>query len=89
MTVVSSFTNPDIQIHTVLIKIVLFFVFIAVVGFFVYKYFSHLNNAFNEKMHRRVAIYGLAFCLLLSFASEQFFGVADITGAYFAGLLLT
>ena len=88
LTVVSSFTNPDIQIHTVLIKIVLFFVFIAVVGFFVYKYFSHLNNAFNEKMHRRVAIYGLAFCLLLSFASEQFFGVADITGAYFAGLLL-
>ena len=88
LTVVSSFTNPDIQIHTVLIKIVLFFVFIAVVSFFVYKYFSHLNNAFNEKMHRRVAIYGLAFCLLLSFASEQFFGVADITGAYFAGLLL-
>ena len=83
LTVVSSF-----QIHTVLIKIVLFFVFIAVVSFFVYKYFSHLNNAFNEKMHRRVAIYGLAFCLLLSFASEQFFGVADITGAYFAGLLL-
>ena len=88
LTVVSSFTNPDIQIYTVLIKIVLFFVFIAVVGFFVYKYFAHLNNAFNEKMHRRVAIYGLAFCLLLSFASEQFFGVADITGAYFAGLLL-
>mgnify|MGYP002301633874 CR=1 FL=1 len=88
LTVVSSFTNPDIQIHTVLIKIVLFFVFIAVVGFFVYKYFSHLNNAFNEKMHRRVAIYGLAFCLLLSFASEQFFGVADITGAYFAGIVL-
>ena len=88
LNVVYSFTNPDIQIHTVLIKIVLFFVFIAVVGFFVYKYFSHLNNAFNEKMHRRVAIYGLAFCLLLSFASEQFFGVADITGAYFAGLLL-
>ena len=87
LTVVSSFTNPDIQIHTVIIKIVLFFVFIAVVSFFVYKYFSH-HNAFNEKMHRRVAIYGLAFCLLLSFASEQFFGVADITGAYFAGLLL-
>lgn len=83
LTVVSSFTNPDIQIHTVLIKIVLFFVFIAVVGFFVYKYFSHLNNAFNEKMHRRVAIYGLAFCLLLSFASEQFFGVADITRRIF------
>ena len=88
LTIVSSFTNPDVQILTVLIKIVLFFVFIAVVGFVVYKYFKHLNKAFNDKMHRRVAIYGLAFCFILSYCSETFFGVADITGAYFAGLLL-
>ncbi|MDO4174641.1 MAG: cation:proton antiporter [Eubacteriales bacterium] len=88
LTIVSSFTDPDVQIASVLLKIVLFFVFIAVVGFFVYKYFQHLNRVFNEKMHRRVAIYGLAFCFLLSYCSETFFGVADITGAYFAGLLL-
>ena len=71
-----------------LLKIVLFFVFIAVVGFIVYKYFKHLNVVFNERMHRRVAIYGLAFCFVLAYCSETFFGVADITGAYFAGLLL-
>lgn len=88
LTVVSSFTNPDVQIGMVLLKIVLFFVFIAVVGFLVYKYFKHLSTSFAKKMHRRVAIYALAFCFLLSYCAEQFFGVADITGAYFAGLLL-
>lgn len=88
LTIVSSFTNPDVQISTVLIKIVLFFVFVAVVGFIVYKYFKHLSRTFRQKMHRRVAIYALAFCLIMSFCAEHFFGVADITGAYFAGLLL-
>ena len=88
LTVVSSFTNPDVQIGMVLLKIVLFFVFIAIVGFLVYKYFKHLSTSFAKKMHRRVAIYALAFCFLLTYCAEQFFGVADITGAYFAGLLL-
>ncbi len=88
LTIVSSFTNPDVQISTVLIKIVLFFVFIAIVGFVVYKYFKHLSKSFAAKMHRRVAIYALAFCFLLSYCAEHFFGVADITGSYFAGLLL-
>ena len=88
LTVVSSFTDPDVQIGMVLLKIVLFFVFIAIVGFLVYKYFKHLSTSFAKKMHRRVAIYALAFCFVLSYCAEQFFGVADITGAYFAGLLL-
>lgn len=88
LTIVSSFTDPDVQIFSVLLKIVLFFVFIAIVGFIVYKYFQHLNAVFSEHMHRRVAIYGLAFCFVLAYCSETFFGVADITGAYFAGLLL-
>ena len=35
-----------------------------------------------------MAIYAVAFCLLLSYISEVYFGVADITGAYFAGLIL-
>lgn len=88
LTVVSSFTDPDVKISIVLLKIVLFFVFVAVVGFFVYKYFKHLDREYAKKMHRRVAIYALAFCLILSYCAEQFFGVADITGAYFAGMIL-
>jgi Kef-type K+ transport system membrane component KefB len=88
LTIVSSFTDPDVQIGVVLLKIVLFFVFVAVVGFLCYHLFKRLDSHYKDHMHRRVAIFGLSFALIMSFCAEYFFGVADITGAYFAGLLL-
>lgn len=88
LTIVSSFTNPDVKISVVMIKIALFFVFVAVVGYAAYRLFKHLDNHYRERMHRRVAIYALVFCFIMSFCAEYLFGVADITGAYFAGLLL-
>lgn len=86
LTVITSFTVPGVDIMVVLLKILLFFVFIAVCGFFVFRLFRKLEIVYGTK--RRVAIYAVAFCLLLSYISEVYFGVADITGAYFAGLIL-
>lgn len=88
LTIVSSFTDPDVKIAVVLLKIVLFFVFVGVVGILCYKLFQRLDARYKDHMHRRVAIFGLSFALIMSFCAEYFFGVADITGAYFAGLLL-
>ena len=34
-------------------------------------------------------IIAFVFCLLMSFCAEEFFGVADITGAFFAGLIIS
>ena len=86
LTVITSFTVPGVDIMVVWLKILLFFVFIAVCGFFVFRLFRKLEIVYGTK--RRVAIYAVAFCLLLSYISEVYFGVADITGAYFAGLIL-
>lgn len=86
LTVITSFTVPGVEIMVVLLKILLLFVFIAVCGFFVFRLFRKLEIVYGTK--RRVAIYAVAFCLLLSYISEVYFGVADITGAYFAGLIL-
>lgn len=86
LTVITSFTVPGVDIMVVLLKILLFFVFIAVCSFFVFRLFRKLEIVYGTK--RRVAIYAVAFCLLLSYISEVYFGVADITGAYFAGLIL-
>lgn len=86
LTVITSFTVPGVEIMLVLLKIFLFFVFIAVCGFFVFRLFRKLEIVYGTK--RRVAIYAVVFCLLLSYISEVYFGVADITGAYFAGLIL-
>lgn len=70
----------------VLGKIALFFVFTFAVGFVVQKLFKFVSE---EHWHsRRVAVWALAFCLIMAYCAEALFGVADITGAYFAGLIL-
>ena len=86
LTVLTGFTDPDVQPLMVFGRIALFFVFLAVVGFIMHKAFSKMDSLWAQ--HRRIAIYALAFCFILSFVAEHFFGIADITGAYFAGLIL-
>lgn len=67
-------------------KIGLFFLFVLILGGLMYMLFWYVSE---EHWHsRRVAIWALAFCLLMSYCAERVFGVADITGAYFAGLIL-
>ncbi|HNW85514.1 MAG TPA: cation:proton antiporter [Candidatus Limiplasma sp.] len=87
LTVITSFADASINIWIVLLKIVLFFVFVAGVGFAFYKMFTYAVQK-NGRDLRRYVIVAFVFCLLLSFCAERFFGVADITGAYFAGLII-
>lgn len=75
----------DVSLPIVLMKIVLFFIFIIIVTMIV---FSAKKIIHHIKLRRRISIYVLAFCFILSFCAEEFFGVADITGAYFAGVIL-
>ena len=86
LTVLTGFTDPDVQPLMVFGRIALFFVFLGIIGIIMYKAFSKMDSVWGK--HRRIAIYALAFCFLLSFVAEHFFGIADITGAYFAGLIL-
>ena len=88
LTIISSFADPDVNIGIVLLKILIFFVFSIGVGFICYKLFSLYMNRY-EKDYRRFVILAFTFCLLMSWISEVFFGVADITGAYIAGLILS
>lgn len=86
LTVISAFTDESVHIGAVMLRIVLFFVFVGAVGFVAYKVFQKMDKRWGEK--RRVAIVGLSFCLIMAYISERVFGIADITGAYFAGLIL-
>lgn len=72
----------------VLLKIVLFFVFVAVFGYIIYKLYKKWCEHDGKGMHRH-AIIAFVICLLMSFAAEYFFGVADITGAFFAGVIIS
>lgn len=86
LTVVTSLQDTSVNPVTVLIKIVLYFIMIGVLFFLSSKCKKWIEGDGNNK--RRQAIFALAFCFLLSYVSERFFGIADITGAYFAGLML-
>lgn len=88
LTVVTSATNTDVSIGLVLMKIVLFFIVGAIVGYIFYRFMNNSMRLHNMDL-RRFVILSFVFCLLLSFAAEHFFGVADITGAFMAGLVLS
>ena len=86
LTLVSAMTDPTVQPIAVLGRIAAFFILVVIVGFVMYRLFRTITNEWSN--HRRIAIYALSFCLILSFVAEHYFGIADITGAYFAGLIL-
>ncbi len=86
LTVVIGFKNPDSHPTTVLLQTIVFFAIAIVGGFLVYKVFFQLDKRYPHT--RRIPIVGLAFCFGLSYVAERFFGIADITGAYLAGIVL-
>lgn len=78
--------NSNLAILSVILDVVMFFVFTILIGIGMHYLFKYLNA---KKAHRRrVPIFAIAFCFFMAWASEKWFGVADITGAYFAGLSL-
>ena len=86
-TIILGFADPSVGIMSILIRIFMFFVFAVIVAIVFNFVFKHLSNKHGQK--RRVPIYGLVFCLLLSYAAEKFFGITDITGAYLAGIIIS
>lgn len=88
LTVISSFAGSDVSIWVILLKILGFFVFCGVVAFLFVKIGNPWINKYKKDL-RRFVILAFAFCLVMAFASEYFFGVSDITGAFVAGLILS
>lgn len=70
----------------VIIKIVLFFALAIGSGILIRKLFKHIEVKYPH--NRRVPIYSLCICFLFAYIAEEIFGVADITGAYVAGLII-
>src|SRR5699024_7375591 len=65
-----------------------FFIFAGVAGVLFFLFFRKLQNHYHKDM-RRFVILAFVFCLLISYCAEEFFGVADITGAFIAGLIIS
>lgn len=87
LTVISSMTDSSVNVLLVLLKIVVYFIFVIGTGVILYKIFDTWMRHENRD-RRRFITASLVFCLLLAYISEEIFGIADITGAFIAGLIL-
>ncbi len=87
LTVVTSSTDSSVSLTIVLLKILAFFVFSGVIGYTFYYFFNKYTG--GQKERRRYVLIVFSFCLILSYIAEEFFGVADITGAFIAGVVLS
>lgn len=89
LSVVTGFKNPsgEAGIWKVLVGTVLFFVAAIAVGIGLKYLFRLLEKRWPHK--RRVPIFGLVLCLVYAYCAESLFGIADITGAYVAGIVLS
>ena len=86
LTILTALTDPSVKPILVLGRIVAFFGFVLVVGIVMYRVFLKMEEKWHR--HRRIAIYAVAFAFLMSYVAERYFGIADITGAYFAGIVM-
>ena len=78
--------SQTVSVGSILLKVVIFFAIAIGTGFFVFKGMSWLDHKFTHQ--RRIPIISLCYCFALAYVAETYFNIADITGAYVAGVVL-
>lgn len=86
LTFVVGMKDPDSKPVSVIISTVLFFVLAVVLGVVIYRVFKWLDNLYPHT--RRIPIFGFVLAFAMAYVAEKYFGIADITGAYVAGIIL-
>ena len=88
LTLITGLADSNIKIGTVIIKLVAFFGISLLIGGSLHKLIEKWmsNASWNRK---RFAIISFSFCLFYAYIAEAVFGVADITGAFIAGLIIS
>lgn len=87
LTAVLGLKDPSANLITVVVKTVAFFVLSFVVGIAIFKIMKKVEIKWPHT--RRIPILGLALAFAMSYVADKYFGVADITGAYVAGIILS
>lgn len=75
------------NISMVILKILFVFIIIYIVYIVIIKIFAKMS-IFQNNIKDKIVGFALVLCFLLAYVSEEF-GVAGITGAYFAGIVFT
>ena len=87
LTVVLGMAKGDSSgVGSILLKTGLFFILAVGIGFLLYKLYSFLDKRYPHR--RRIVIISIALCFALAYIAEHYFGIAEITGAFVAGVIL-
>lgn len=80
-------SNGAGAIWITLLKAVGFFAFAIGLGLLLRMYFNWEERKFPHK--RRTSIFAFSMCFFYAYCAEKFFGIASITGAYLAGIMIS
>lgn len=86
LSIVTSFQGGG-SIWMTILKVIGFFIFCAVLGYLCRVLFRWLSA--NRPHKRRTSILAFALCFLFAYYAEEYFGVASITGAFMAGIMIS
>lgn len=84
--VIGASSGEGLGLGQVLLNTLLFFVVAIVVGIIIHHAMQWLDK--RNPHTQRITIVSIAFCFALAYVAEEYFGIADITGAYIAGIVL-
>ncbi len=89
LTLITGIAGESVDITLVLVKIAGFFVFVGIAGFAYYNSMVWSDRVQAARNLRRYPVMGFAFCLFMAWAAEVVFGIADIIGAFAAGMIIS
>lgn len=86
LTITTSFKDTNISISAVLLRMALYFVCM-----FIFGVITTIGAKFLDfkRDRRRITVYVLALVFIISYISEIYVGIADITGAYLIGVIFS
>lgn len=84
--VIGASSGTGMGLGEVLLNTALFFA--AAIGIGVVIYFAMKWLDKRNPHTQRITIISIAFCFAMAYLAEEYFGIADITGAYIAGIVL-
>lgn len=87
LSIVLGLNKAEVSPVLAIVKTIVFFALAIGLGSLIHLLFKYLSKKYPRQ--RRIPIFAFAVCLLYAYCAEEFFGVADITGAYVAGIIFS
>ncbi len=86
LTFVLGMKDPSNSPGIVTLKTLLFLFLSVICGYITYHVVKIIDARYPHT--RRIPIIGLGLCFIMAYIAERYFGIADITGSYIAGIIL-